>query len=231
MRKIDRFLQYIDSKGINENQATKDCNLSQGLIHQAKSGKSDLGQKTIDKILIKYQDLNKVWLLTGDGEMLNYEIDKTDDPPPQMITLSKTENLPVKSYTSGVPYYNVDFLGGFDIVINDQTIVPEYCIDFKQYNKATCWCDITGHSMEPEINSGDIIALKEIEDFSFLPYGEIYAIITSNGIRTVKRIGPASSPDMYALIPTNKSPEYGIQEIPKEMIVRVFSVLGCMKKL
>ena len=231
MRKIDRFLQYIDSKGINENQATKDCNLSQGLIHQAKSGKSDLGQKTIDKILIRYQDLNKVWLLTGDGEMLNYEIDKTDDPPPQMITLSKTENLPVKSYTSGVPYYNVDFLGGFDIVINDQTIVPEYCIDFKQYNKATCWCDITGHSMEPEINSGDIIALKEIEDFSFLPYGEIYAIITSNGMRTVKRIGPASSPDMYALIPTNKSPEYGIQEIPKEMIVRVFSVLGCMKKL
>ena len=231
MRKIDRFLQYIDSKGINENQATKDCNLSQGLIHQAKSGKSDLGQKAIDKILIRYQDLNRVWLLTGDGEMLNYEIDKTDDPPPQMITLSKTENLPVKSYTSGVPYYNVDFLGGFDIVINDQTIVPEYCIDFKQYNKATCWCDITGHSMEPEINSGDIIALKEIEDFSFLPYGEIYAIITSNGMRTVKRIGPASSPDMYALIPTNKSPEYGVQEIPKEMIVRVFSVLGCMKKL
>ena len=85
--------------------------------------------------------------------------------------------------------------------------------------------------MEPEINSGDIIALKEIEDFSFLPYGEIYAIITSNGMRTVKRIGPASSPDMYALIPTNKSPEYGVQEIPKEMIVRVFSVLGCMKKL
>lgn len=231
MRKIDRFLQYLDSKGINENQATKDCNLSQGLIHQAKSGKSDLGQKTIDKILISYQDLNRVWLLTGEGDMLNYEIDKTDDPPLQMITVNKTENLPIKSYTSGVPYYNVDFLGGFDIVINDQTIVPEYCIDFKQYNKATCWCDITGHSMEPEINSGDIIALKEIEDFSFLPYGEIYAIITSNGMRTVKRIGPASSPDMYALIPTNKAPEYGIQEIPKEMIVRVFSVLGCMKKL
>ena len=189
-----------------------------------------------DCIIEKYPQYNRGFLLSGEGNMLNYQVNEVNEvndppsPPSQMITISKTE-IPVKSYTSGVPYYNVDFLGGFDIVVNDQTIVPEYCIDFKQYNKATCWCDITGHSMEPEINSGDIIALKEIEDFSFLPYGEIYAIITSNGMRTVKRIGPASSPDMYALIPTNKSPEYGVQEIPKEMIVRVFSVLGCMKKL
>ena len=224
----NRLISFIGYLGLSNSKFEKECGLSNGYI---RNFKGNLGGQKLEDILIRFPQLNKDWLLYGEGEMLNYEIDKTDDPPPQMITLSKTENLPVKSYTSGVPYYNVDFLGGFDIVINDQTIVPEYCIDFKQYNKATCWCDITGHSMEPEINSGDIIALKEIEDFSFLPYGEIYAIITSNGVRTVKRIGPASSPDMYALIPTNKSPEYGIQEIPKEMIVRVFSVLGCMKKL
>ena len=152
--------------------------------------------------------------MTGEGEML-----KTPS------------NIPVKGYNSGVPYYNVDFLGGFDLVINDQTITPEYLIDFKEYNKATCWCNITGHSMEPEITSGDIIALKEIPDFSFLPYGEIYAIITTNGMRTVKRIGPASTPENYSLIPTNKGPEYGIQEIPKKMILKVYEVLGCMKKL
>ena len=145
--------------------------------------------------------------------------------------LKSPSNLPVKGYNSGVPYYNVDFLGGFDLVINDQTVTPEYLIDFKEYNKATCWCNITGHSMEPEITSGDIIALREIPDFSFLPYGEIYAIITTNGMRTVKRIGPASTPENYSLIPTNKSPEYGIQEIPKNMIYKVYEVLGCMKKL
>lgn len=141
------------------------------------------------------------------------------------------ENRPVKSFEKGVPYYNVDFLGGFDLVINDQTILPEYLIDFRLYNQATCWCNITGHSMEPEIASGDIIALKEVIDPSFLPFGEIYAIITTNGMRTIKRIGPASKSDCYALIPTNKSPEYGIQEIPKTMIYKVYEVLGCMKKL
>lgn len=155
--------------------------------------------------------------MTGEGEMLKGQEHGT--------------SAPVKGYTVGVPYYNVDFLGGFDLVTNDQTIAPEYLIDFKEYNKATCWCNITGHSMEPEITSGDIIALKEVIDPSFLPYGEIYAIITTNGMRTIKRIGPASSPDCYALIPTNKSPEYGVQEIPKTMIFKVYEVLGCMKKL
>lgn len=124
----------------------------------------------------------------------------------------------------------MDFIGGFDIILNDQTATPEYLIDFKQYNKATCWCNITGHSMEPEINHGDIIALKEIADFSFLPYGEVYAIITTNGMRTVKRIGPSSNSENYSLIPTNKSPEYGVQEIPKNYIYRVYQVLGSVKK-
>lgn len=135
------------------------------------------------------------------------------------------------SITSGVPYYNVDFIGGFDIVLNDQTTKPEYLIDFKKYNEATCWCNVTGHSMEPEITHGDIIALKRIDDISFLPFGEVYAIITTNGMRTIKRLGPAQTPDHYSLIPTNKSSEYGVQEIPKSMVQTVYQVLGCMKRL
>lgn len=57
-------------KGLNDNKVTADCGLSHGLIGQARHGKSDLGKKTILKILAKYQDLNKIWLLTGEGEML-----------------------------------------------------------------------------------------------------------------------------------------------------------------
>lgn len=137
---------------------------------------------------------------------------------------------PSKSYKAGVPYYNVDFLGGFDLIFNDQTTNPDYYINFKPYEKATCWCNITGHSMEPEINHGDIIALRAIEDWSFLPYGEIYAIVTRNDMRTVKRLGPGSSSDTYTLIPSNKSSDYAPQEINKKDILHVFEVMGCMKR-
>ena len=77
MRKIDRFLQYLDYKGITENKATTECGLAQGILHQAKSGKSDLGYKTIDKITMKYQDLNRDWLVSGYGEMLKNNINQS----------------------------------------------------------------------------------------------------------------------------------------------------------
>ena len=64
-----------------------------------------------------------------------------------------------------------------------------------------------------------------------LPLGEVYAIVTKNDMRTVKRLGPSSNPDNYTLVPTNKSPEYGIQELPKNMILKIFEVMGCMKRL
>lgn len=137
---------------------------------------------------------------------------------------------PQKSLVSGVPYYDVDFEGGFDVLVNDQTVNPEYYIEFKAFEKATCWCNITGHSMEPEINHGDIIALRRIEDFSFLPFGEIYAIVTRNNMRTVKRLGRGSTDDTYLLIPANKSGDYFPQEINKRDVLYVFEVLGCMKR-
>lgn len=207
-----RLIEFIEHKGLSVQSFEIQCNLSNGAV--SKMG-NNTRRSTIDKISKSYPDLNTTWLLTGEGNML----------------LNNSDLVPQKSFTVGVPYYNVDFIGGFDLVLNDQTTTPEYLIDFKKYNEATCWCNVTGHSMEPEITHGDIIALKKIEDKSFLPLGEVYAIVTTNGMRTIKRLGPSSDPKCYTLVPTNKSSEYGIQELPKNMIEHIFQVLGCMKRL
>lgn len=207
-----RLIEFIDYKGLSVQSFELQCGLSNGAV--SKMG-NNTRRSTIDKISKSYPELNTNWLLTGEGGML----------------LDSIDSVPQKSFTNGVPYYNVDFIGGFDIVLNDQTAKPEYLIDFKKYNEATCWCNVTGHSMEPEITHGDIIALKKIEDKSFLPLGEVYAIVTTNGMRTIKRLGPSSDPKCYTLVPTNKSPEYGIQELPKDMIEHIFQILGCMKRL
>lgn len=207
----ERILEFIGTTGLSIKAFEERCYLSNGYISSMRKG---LGDEKLNNVLKEFPELSREWLLYGEGEMLK-----------------SSASVPVKSFTRGVPYYNVDFLGGFDLILNDQTVVPEFLIDFETYNRATCWCNITGHSMEPEITSGDIIALKEIPDPSFLPLGEVYAIVTTNGLRTVKRLGPSADPDKYTLVPANKSPEYGVQEIPKAMIARVYEVLGCMKKL
>lgn len=140
-------------------------------------------------------------------------------------------NTPQISYSSGVAYYDIDFIGGFDVILNDQTITPAYLIDFEKYNNADCWCNVTGKSMEPEISHGDIIALKEIPNWQvFLPYGEVYAIVTKD-LRTIKKITGSKKEDSFLLIPLNTNPEFQPQEIPKSIITKVYKVLGCMKKI
>lgn len=146
--------------------------------------------------------------------------------------VSALENAPTISYSQGKPYYNVDFLGGFDIILNDQTVNPEYLIDFKKYEDADCWCNISGHSMEPLISNGDIIALKQLHDWrEFLLSGEVYGIVTKD-MRTVKIVTTSQKGDDYIrLVPVNKSEEYQPQDIPVKLITHMFQVLGCMKKL
>ena len=117
------------------------------------------------------------------------------------------------------------------MILNDQTAIPEYMIDFAPYNKDdVMWCNITGHSMEPEISNGDLIAIKEVHDWDkFITMNETYAIVTKNDLRTVKKVRKGSDKNHLLLVPVNK--EYDDQEISKEMVLRVFSVLGCMKRI
>lgn len=134
---------------------------------------------------------------------------------------------PEKSYIEGVPYFDETFECGFDELVAPSSENPDCLIRMPGYEKATLWCNASGHSMAPEINNGDIIALRRIEDFSFLTLGDIYGIITTNGLRTIKRIGKSDNPDCYRLIPTNK--DYDEQDIPKDRILIVYRVMGAMK--
>lgn len=131
----------------------------------------------------------------------------------------------------GVPYYDVDFIGGYDLIFNEQIINPTFYIDFLPFNDADCWINVTGKSMGPLIAHGDIVALKKVENWQrFLLEGEIYAIVTDNGFRTIKMVGAGPDKDHYMLIPYNKSPDYQPQPIPKDVITHVFRVKGAIKK-
>lgn len=179
------------------------------------------GRKTfdIDVIYTKCVDIDMNWLLTGEGNMLSSDSEKE-------------EKLPSVNQTyEGAPYFNVDFIGGFDLIVNDQTVTPDFYINYPPYNQpGVVWCNLTGHSMEPEISNGDIIALREVTTpIQYLPAGEIYGIVTEE-YRTVKRIRLSQKEGFVRLIPSNKSEEFCEQEIPISMILKVYAVLGSIRK-
>lgn len=170
-------------------------------------------------ILCHTYNINSYWLLTGEGNMLRAESEKE-------------EKLPSVNQTyEGAPYFNVDFIGGFDVIVNDQTRNPDFYINYPPYNQeGVVWCNLTGHSMEPEISNGDIIALREVTTpIQYLPAGEIYGIVTEE-YRTVKRIRLSQKEGFVRLIPSNKSEEFCEQEIPISMILKVYAVLGSIRK-
>lgn len=70
MKRVDRFDEYMKTKGLNDNQVTKQIGLSIGTLGKSRKEGRDLSDKVIEKILNFYIDLNRVWLLTGEGEML-----------------------------------------------------------------------------------------------------------------------------------------------------------------
>ena len=163
------------------------------------------------------------WLLTGEGPMLKEE--------KEMEKEEEYELLPRITEDKGRPYYDVDFLGGYGEFADDPASAPvTYMIDYPPYNKeGVFYMNVRGDSMSPEINSGDLVALRPIEAwYDFLLLGKVYAIVTLSGQRTIKRLRRGSDSEHYTLEPIN--PAYESQEIPKTQIERVFEVLGGIRR-
>jgi hypothetical protein len=77
-RRIDRFDRYMKAKGLNDNRVTVQLGLSVGVLGKSRKEGRDLSSKATEKILAYYSDINRVWLLAGEGDML--VSDKLDYP-------------------------------------------------------------------------------------------------------------------------------------------------------
>ena len=173
-------------------------------------------------------DVSPEWLLTGKGEMLKSAPVTSSSADTSALQSDVTQSpCVVTDPTQGVPYFDVDFIGGFSEIFNDQTATPACRIIAPGFEKASVWCNVTGHSMEPKICHGDIIALHRcsIDD---IQYGEIYAIVLDT-IRTIKILRRGSTPDTLLFVPINK-PDFEDQQFPISRIIQVYEVIGAISK-
>lgn len=235
--KISRFDKFMKVKGLNDNQVTVQCGLSQGLLSQARKGKSDLGNGSIEKILSVYQDLSKVWLLTGEGEMLKSSVinhnvvqgnatnsivgdnNNVSMPRPNKYGDSPNEE---RKWAPVIPQ-SYAHMPDFDIMghITKQMTGGDIEKLYSGTANVDVWHYITDDALEPYYRRGDCLGLKayEKDDMRIIP-GELYAVDTKRDGLIVRILYNSESGDLLAKC-TNK-PAYDDFVIPKTDVIRIF---------
>ena len=221
---LSRIQEIASNEGITIGAMERTIGASKGVLSRAINNGTDIQAKWLSIIVENYPRYSTGWLLTGAGSMLKDDLNgiKTIDEanPSFMPTTSMNPSV-------GTPYYDVDFIGGFDEVFNSQVNIPATNTAIRGFEKASLWCNVTGHSMEPKINHGDIIALRQCT-LNDIQYGEIYAVVLDT-IRTIKILRRSPDPSKLRFIPINTE-DYDEQEFDKSRIMNVFEVIGSISK-
>lgn len=221
---LSRIQEIASNEGITIGAMERTIGASKGVLSRAINNGTDIQAKWLSIIVENYPRYSTGWLLTGAGSMLKDDLNgiKTIDEanPSFMPTTSMNPSV-------GTPYYDVDFIGGFDEVFNSQVNIPATNIVIRGFEKASLWCNVTGHSMEPKINHGDIIALRQCT-LNDIQYGEIYAVVLDT-IRTIKILRRSPDPSKLRFIPINTE-DYDEKEFDKSRIMNVFEVIGSISK-
>lgn len=215
-----RILHFASTLGISKREFYSMIGVSRGTLESP----TGITEDVMAKFIASFPSVNSDWLLTGAGSMLK---DNLSDI--KTIDEADSSFMPTTSMSPsvGTPYYDVDFIGGFDEVFNSQVNMPATNIVIRGFEKASLWCNVTGHSMEPKINHGDIIALRQCT-LNDIQYGEIYAVVLDT-IRTIKILRRSPDPDKLRFIPINTE-DYDEQEFDKSRIMNVFEVIGSISK-
>ena len=178
MRIIDRLDEYMAATGINDNQMTVNAGLSIGLLNNARKGGYDIGRKSIEKILSQYQDLSRVWLLTGEGEMLK----RAHDVSPDKTFPLRTDRLMSEQ---DIPLYELAATAGLVSIFNDLRQEPVDHLRVPNLPPVDGAVYVRGDSMSPLLKSGDIIIFKKVElDPGLILWGQIYILSYSTGGNT-----------------------------------------------
>jgi hypothetical protein len=210
----ERLIKYINYKKISQSTFEKSVDLSNGYVNNIRKS---IQPDKIQRIALRYSDLNTGWLLTGEGEMLKESVENA-------------KKL--------IPFYDdAVSIGG----INEQeadthsiTTPSEYIDAGDWFKDATAAIRHYGDSMV-EYPSGCILALKEVQERQLIIWGRDYVIETEE-YRITKRVQRGKNDEYIKAYSTNTETYPDGQlihepiDIAWENITKILLVLGYVVK-
>lgn len=177
-------------------------------LYQIKKGNNGISKELADLIVSKYPEIDKLWLLTGEGTMFSSE------------STSQTAMGLLHSSKHGIPFYDVDLLS---VINNRAQLNPSCYIDVPTAGDCDFVVKFHGGAMDPVIKSGSLVFAKEV-DTNLIMYGEIYLVVTPS-FAAIRHIGTdQKDPSKLRLVSANAT----FEDIPieKSDIVSLYIIKG-----
>lgn len=203
----DRLKKFLKYKNITASAFEKKIGAANGYV----SGMiNTIGPKYLDIILTSYPDLNRNWLLYGEGEMLKPDKPHVPEEQPDMALL--------------VP---IGAMGGDLMGFDPEGVLPEDCERIPSPIRGIRLAfPVIGDSMVPDYPSGSTVFVKKI-DPSYIPWGQVFVLDTTNGV-LIKEIQPSDKEGYLTCVSHNPSGRYKAFDIPKSAIRAMYRVVASM---
>ena len=212
----ERIMEFVRYKGIPVSTFEQLCGLSNAYVKNISKG---VGADKLEKILNAFPELNRTWLLTGEGSMLRnnnneayeaYENNETND-----------HTLPL------IPIAAVAGFNGLDIPGIPLAQCPQYSIPDFIEQKAEYLIRVSGSSMYPKYSSGDILACRRIQEITFIQWGKIYVIDSQQGAMVKRLFEIPDNPEQ--ILCQSDNPKYPPFKLPKSEIRSLSIVVGVIR--
>ena len=209
MAKIGKELRkYFESQGIKQTEVAQRLGVKPPYITKVFSDEREIGKNQIEKWITQF-GFNRIWLLTGEGEMLI----NNETLPDQTCESHTIPLLPISAQGRA---FN-DFVVSVQESECERIVSPIKGADFA--------INIQGDSMAPEYPSGSQVLIKRINERAFIEWGKTYVLDTCNG-SVVKNLYPSDDPNK--VICKSINPDFPPFEVSLSDVYGVYKVLMCM---
>lgn len=207
----NRLIQFLRYKGMSHSELSRRLGVSPTYVGAMRKS---LPEEKVKRLCEIFPDLNRDWLIYGEGEMIktvNENEGAASIPEGYLVPL-----LPVEAFAGNIQAWSQ----GVALSECEKIVSPVAGADYA--------IRINGDSMEPNFFNGSIILIKKINERAFIPWGNPMVIDSANGV-LVKCVYPVESSEEY-IEARSYNPKYPPIKVPTESIFGLYRVLTSIRQ-
>lgn len=222
-----RLKDIIDRLGLTQSEFAEKAGIHQSNLSEMISGKRSIGENIANKLYLSF-GINKNWLLNG--EIGDSTIDVSFLDKLMSKQQSKTSSrYPAKPFIDSA-YAACGVPSGFSMAIKEaecEKISIPFTKDYDFSIKAKGDSMINRANPLRSIRDGDLVVCRLWKSRSYLRWGEVYALATTEGV-VIKKIQKSEKEGYIKCISFNEEDGFEPYELPIEEIYDWAIVLGAV---